>query len=149
MRHLLTAIVITVFAAPAFIACTLEHIDNGDLDGFWHFERMDTLATGGVLDLSGDLLFWAFQAKLMHTQGDTTSYYFRFSHEGNTLVVYSPYADHGHQDQTNGGDIPVTDPAVLRVYGIQSLADTFYIEKLTSGKMTLYTPLHRLYFTKF
>ena len=32
-------------------SCTLETSDNGDFDGFWHLERVDTLATGNYLDL--------------------------------------------------------------------------------------------------
>lgn len=33
-------------------SCTIETSDNGDFDGFWHLERVDTLATGNYLDLS-------------------------------------------------------------------------------------------------
>ncbi len=149
MRNILKAIAAVFLATGIASSCTIENIDNGNLDGFWHFEQIDTLATGGVCDLSGKTLFWAFQARLMHTQGDTTNYYFRFSREGSMLVVYSPYADHGHEDKENGGDIPVSDPAILQIYGIQSLADTFFVEKLTSKKMTLSTTQHRLHFTKF
>ncbi len=142
---------IVLFALGAWLAasCTIEHIDNGDLDGFWHFEEMDTLSTGGVLDLTEQTLFWAFQARLMHTQGAAAEYYFRFSHEGNVLVVYEPYADHGHQDKADGGDIPVEDASVLGVYGIQSLADTFHVDRLTGSEMVLSTAAHRLRFTKF
>ncbi len=32
-------------------SCTLETSDNGDFDGFWHLERVDTLATGNYLNL--------------------------------------------------------------------------------------------------
>ncbi|MCD7713514.1 MAG: lipocalin-like domain-containing protein [Prevotella sp.] len=149
MRQVFKAIIILFFAAWVSASCTIEHIDNGDLDGFWHFEQMDTLATGGRLDLRERTLFWAFQAKLMHTQGGTNKFYFRFAHEGNTLVITDPYLDHGHQDKEDGGDIPVDDPDLLREYGLQSLADTFYIEQLTSSTMVLATPLHRLHFTKF
>lgn len=30
-------------------SCTIEASDNGDFDGFWHLERVDTLTTGGNL----------------------------------------------------------------------------------------------------
>ncbi len=149
MRQVFKAAIILFLAAQWFASCTIENIDNGDLDGFWHFEQMDTLATGGRLDLRQTTRFWAFQANLMHTQGGTNSFYFRFARDGGTLVVYSPYLDHGHEDKENGGDIVVDDPALLREYGIQSLADTFYIEKLSGSTMVLSTALHRLHFTKF
>ncbi len=130
-------------------SCTVEHISNGDLDGLWHFVRIDTLSTGVTTDLSDETLFWGFQANLMHTQGAADEFYFRFAHTGSILVVYDPYLDHGHEDNEDGGDIPVTDPSVLAPYGLQSLADTFRVETLTSSHMTLSTSLHRLYFIKF
>lgn len=46
-------------------SCTLETSDNGDLDGFWHLERVDTLATGNYLDLSRERVFWGVQHKLI------------------------------------------------------------------------------------
>lgn len=30
-------------------SCEVETSQNGDLDGFWHLEQVDTLATGGDL----------------------------------------------------------------------------------------------------
>ncbi len=149
MRNILKAIAAVFLAMGIANSCTIENIDNGNLDGFWHFEQIDTLDTGGVCDLSGKTLFWAFQAKLMHTQGASQSFFSRFNHEGSMLVLYSPYLDQGHEDKENGGDIPISDPAVLQIYGIQSLADTFFVEKLTSKKMTLSTSQHRLHFIKF
>ncbi len=136
-------------AALLLQACTLEHVSNGALDGFWHMDAIDTLATGGTLDLSSSTLFWGFQADLMHTQGAAESFYFRFSHDGATLTLYSPYLDHGHQDRDGGGDIPVADPAVLEVYGIHSLNETFSVDELSRTRLTLSTPDYRLSFTKF
>ncbi len=129
--------------------CSVEHISNGDLDGFWHFVQIDTLTTGQSADLSDETLFWGFQAKLMHTQGATNKFYFRFDHSATTLVLYDPYLDHGHEDNNEGGDIPVDDPTLLAPYGIQSLSDTFHVDLLTSSRMTLSTARHRLYFIKF
>lgn len=40
-------------------ACTIEMSDNGDLDGYWHLEQVDTLATGGKLNLSKERVFGA------------------------------------------------------------------------------------------
>lgn len=46
-------------------SCTIETSDNGDFDGFWHLERVDTLATGNYLDLSKERVFWGVQHKLI------------------------------------------------------------------------------------
>ncbi len=149
LRHILLITASAITAVQVLVSCTIENIDNGDLDGFWHMEAMDTVATGGRLDLSDEVLFWAFQAKLMHTQGSTDEFFFRFTHSGGTLLLYDPYLDHWHQDQEDGGDIEVEDPTLLHPYGIQTLADTFTVETLNSSKMILSTQQHRLHFTKF
>ena len=44
-------------------ACTIEMSDNGDLDGYWHLEQVDTLATGGKLNLSKERVFWGLHHK--------------------------------------------------------------------------------------
>ncbi len=149
MKRRLTILYVLGFFAWVFSSCTVEHISNGDLDGFWHFVEIDTLSTGVATDLSSETLFWGFQAKLMHTQGAADKFYFRFDHTGSILVIYDPYLDHGHQDKEDGGDMPVTDPSVLAPYGIESLSDTFRVETLSSSRMTLSTATHRLYFIKF
>ena len=46
-------------------SCEIEGSPNGDFDGFWHMERIDTIATQGVLDLSADHKFWAVQNRLI------------------------------------------------------------------------------------
>ena len=41
---------ILFFAVLVFTlsSCEIETSQNGDLDGFWHLEQVDTLATGGT-----------------------------------------------------------------------------------------------------
>lgn len=52
--------IIYLIAAISLVlsSCTIETSDNGDFDGFWHLERVDTLATGNYLDLSRERVFW-------------------------------------------------------------------------------------------
>ena len=38
-------------------SCEVDSSDNGDLDGFWHLESVDTLATGGRCDYSNQRVF--------------------------------------------------------------------------------------------
>ena len=52
-------------ALTTLASCEIETSDNGDFDGFWHLERVDTLATGGTLDLSKKRVFWGVQYKLI------------------------------------------------------------------------------------
>ena len=72
-------------------SCEMETSDNGDLDGFWHLESVDTLSTGGSCDLSEKRVFWGVQHKLISithyellgSRGD----YARFEQTGDSLIL--------------------------------------------------------------
>lgn len=142
----LTAAVVTAFTLTS---CTLETSDNGKLDGYWHLEQVDTLATGGVCDLSDHLVFWAVQAKMLALmdRGDfnnVSGYILRFSHEGGRLRLYNPYLN----DRLNG-DVRVDNPAVLAPFGVNALEEDFLVEQLSGSKMRLSNRQLRLHFRKF
>ncbi len=130
-------------------ACDVETSGNGDLDGFWHLEQVDTLSTGGKKDLSGQTLFWGIQAKLIHLQGAEENIYLRFTQTRDSLIVSDPYLDHWHQDRDDGGDIHLYEIEPLAPYGIQHLREPFKIEALSGSKMILTSATLRLYFVKF
>lgn len=145
-----------LWLSVSFSSCEMETSDNGDLDGFWHLEQIDTLSTGGTCDYSDRKVFWGVQYKLISVcdKESATSprgYYFRFNQTGDSLILSSPYANHWHQDQgDNGGDIPVIVVTnEMRDYGINQLEEHYYKERLTGGKMVLRTRDLRLRFTKF
>lgn len=48
-----------LMALGSLSSCTLESSDNGDLDGYWHLESIDTLATGKTGDYSNRRFFGA------------------------------------------------------------------------------------------
>ena len=78
------------------------------------------------------------------------SFNFRFSQTSDSLILSSPYENHGHQDVENGGDIPITEiNETLRQCGIKHLVESYYKEKLSGNKMILRTKDLRLYFKKF
>jgi len=141
-----------IFAALLLGSCSISTDSNGKLDGFWHLTTVDTLATGGVTDYSQRRVFWGVQAKLISAQDKGSGqygYYFRFNHNGDSLIIYSPYANMGHEDLPGGGDIPIEDPSELTPLGINGLEEHFFIEKLTGSHMTLRSPLLRLNFRRF
>ncbi len=136
----------------ALSSCQIEHDSNGDFAGFWHLERIDTIETGGVKDMSNDYIFWAVQGQLIHvrnTQIPYTGYFFRFTNSGETLVLYQPYTNGGHQTGDSQGDLPVTDVSILAPYGINSLEEHFHKDQFTGANLTLSTSSLRLYFKKF
>lgn len=143
MKKATAYIAILAVTLIAVTSCELETSGNGKLDGFWHLEQIDTIATGGITDLSESNVFWAFQHKLLELSGNTTCLC-RFSHADKSLVINNPY----RFDRENG-DEPLTDTELLTPYGINALEEHFTIETLTSSKMVLSTDRLRLSFTKF
>lgn len=142
-----------IFAAALLGGCTLEASDNGDLDGFWHLERVDTLATGGTYDCSGQRVFWGVELRLINVSDkdrDGRGFYFRFEQTGDSLFLGKAYKNNWHQDNgDDGGDVPVDDVEPLRPYGINRLEEHFAKEALSGSKMVLRSRELRLSFTRF
>ena len=146
--------IIATLAIVSLASCEIETSDNGDFDGFWHLERVDTLATGGTCDLSKKRVFWGVQYKLISVydtdKEDTFGYYLRFTQTRDKIVTKSPYKNNWHQDNgEDGGDIPVDDPTQLAPYGINNLEEEFVKEKLNGGQMILRSKTLRLKFKRF
>ena len=147
----------TAFGATmiaAMTSCTIETSDNGNFDGFWHLEKVDTLATGNTLDMSGKRVFWGVQYKLISVRDVDVDkqhgYYLRFKQTRDKIVTHTPYKDNWHQDKgDNGGDHPIDDPTLLAPYGINNLEEEFVKEKLNGGQMILRSKTLRLKFKRF
>lgn len=145
-QHKTFIIIAVLIAFTALSSCTLETSDNGDLDGFWHLERIDTISTGGSYDMSGQIVFWSVQKDLLNVTDynvDITGYVMHFEHSDNTLRIYDPY-----DNERADGDIKLEDATVLAPFGINALDETFTIDHLDSSDMTLSTEELRLYFHK-
>lgn len=138
-----------LFALAISASCTIEKSNNGDLDGYWHLESIDTIRTGGKCDLSHQQLFWGVQHKLLLLNGGSTSFLYRFKQTGDSLILLTPYINGGHEDVEGGGDTPLTDPSGLRQYGIQHLEEHFLKEKLGGSYMVLRTDSFRLNLRRF
>ena len=154
LKRILMAACMFLSLGLGMSSCTLETSDNGYFDGYWHLERVDTLATGGWCDYSKRRIFWGVQYKLLScTDADNKrrAYYFRFDQTADSIIVHTPYKNNWHQDNgPDGGDIPiivVNDD--LRLYGINNLREPFFKEKYKSDKMILRSETLRLYFKKF
>ena len=136
-----------VFSFSQFLtSCELETSHNGNLDGQWHLVSVDTLSTGGVKDMSDDLVFWAFQVNMMeiidHTYG-VPEMFFRFNHTDGKLIVNQPYLSN-----RKDGDEPYDDLVMLGKVGINSLEEAFNVESLSSSNMILNNGVFRLRFKK-
>ena len=144
---------ILVFLLPAlallFSSCSLEtDNDAGDLEGMWHLVRIEESATNTHIDVSNEVIFWSFQAKLLQMEdktGQINSYLYRFRIDNDQLRLSSPYLF----DRENG-DHPLTAyEATLGRYGFKSLTPTFRIERVDRRKLVINDGTVRLYFDKF
>ena len=144
---------ILVFLLPVlallFSSCSLEtDNDAGDLEGMWHLVRIEESATNTHIDVSNEVIFWSFQAKLLQMEdktGQHYSYLYRFRIDNDQLTLTSPY-----QFDRENGDRPLTAyESTLGLYGIKSLTPMFRIEKIDRREMILNDGAVRLYFDKF
>ena len=130
-------------------SCSFE-TDNeaGSMEGMWHLVGVETLSTGTKEDLSNQLIFWSFQARLLvleDKEGKHSWYLYRFRNDNSQLTLNSPY----RYDRENG-DHPLTKyETTMAVYGVKSLAPAFRIEKVDGRKMILNDGVVRLCFDKF
>ena len=143
----------TALGLATLASCQMETSANGDLDGFWHLEQVDTLATSHSADYSNLKVYWGIEHNLVSVSNhdmihNWRGYYFRFKQQGDSLVLSSPYSNRWHQQQ--GGDIPLTQLTdTLRYCGFTALEEHFFKEKLNSENMILRNKTVRLRFTKF
>ena len=158
MKQLTIKSLLATLATPILLAsCNVETSGNGSLDGFWHLEQVDTLATGGSTDYHKGYVFWGVQKDLMYikdsSNGSIGAYYLRFSQTQDSLHITKIYLDHGHEDNPNheqGGDIPVEAiDRNLRFLGLNALPERFKKEALNGNRMILSTEKLRLKFKKF
>ena len=144
MKFLICLTTVLLFA---FSACTLETSHNGKLDGMWQLTQLDTLATEGHTDMRETGIFWSVQNNLLKVAalyGGAEPVLFRFQHTGAQLAISDPYIDNREV-----GDIKIEDASLLSFYNIDALEQTFIIEHLTSGKMTLQSERFRFHFRKY
>ncbi len=141
-------------ATVSFSSCELESSKNGDLDGFWHLESIDSLENGKCVDFSKKRVFWGVEHKLIAARENDlgiASFYFRFEQTSDSLKITEVFLNHGHQDNgEDGGDIPqgdVTDD--LRYFGVNQIPECFAKEALSGSKMVLRSKTLRLNFRKF
>lgn len=128
-------------------SCDLETSGAGDFDGMWHLTRVDTIATGGVLDLSRQRIFWSFQFKLMEADdkdGLHQSVLMRYDKSGGMLKLNTPYAYNREE-----GDKPLDEPSLLKPFGINNIEEEFKVLKVDGSKMQLQSSMLKLSFKKF
>lgn len=145
-RHILFFIGALLFFFFTFTGCDLERSSHGDLYGYWHLERIDSM-NGNFIDMTDQLKFWAVQSKLIEMSDHDGKYeaiIFHFERQGDSL-----YLSDAHVSDRMQGD-PVAE-AVWQVepFGVNSLTPRLRIVSLSSGKLILSNQIVRLNLKKF
>jgi hypothetical protein len=125
--------------------CDLETTNNGDLDGYWHLEQVDSLLSQRSVDYGQNKIFWSVQFELLQLSNleDNTIIY-KLVYDNRQLTLANPCMF----DRADG-DTLVTNVEVLRPYGVNSLQESFKVVNLESRKMILESPVLRLHFKKY
>lgn len=130
-----------------FFSCSLERDKSGDLGGMWHLVAIDTLSSGGSLDLSEKRIFWSIQGVFLQVDDiddNIEPIIFHYEHSAETLILSNPLFN----DRVKG-DPKVTDLELLKPMGISELNEKYFVEVLDGGKMMLKSNTLRLKFRKY
>lgn len=140
--------------ATTLASCSLETdtvSGDGNIEGFWHLERIETLATDStsestVTDCSKMRLFWAIQHKLLQLTDKDGNYKVlncRFTVSGGQLTITEVY-----EASTERVDTPTDNVSLLAPYGITRLNPTFSYT-ISGSHLTLTDGNTRLYLKRF
>ena len=149
MKRIKILSIVLPFLALLLSSCSLETDNDADrMEGMWHLVKIESTTGVASEDLSEQVIFWSFQAKLLQMEdktGNHNSYLYRFRIDNDQLTLTSPY-----QFDRENGDRPLSAyESTLALYGIKSLTPVFRIEELDRRKMVLNDGSVRLYFYKF
>lgn len=123
-------------------SCDIEHIDNGNFDGLWKLQAIDSLSNQSTVDMNTSNMSYAVQGNLLQLQPSTVFY--RFDLQGDSLILHDPYV--------NSFDIskPLTDINKVRPFGINNIPrEAFHVDELSRSKMVLSSESLRLHFEKY
>lgn len=149
MKRIKILSIVLPFLALLLSSCSLETDNDADrMEGMWHLVKIESTTGVASEDLSEQVIFWSFQAKLLQMEdktGNHNSYLYRFRIDNDQLTLTFPY-----QFDRENGDRPLSAyESTLALYGIKSLTPVFRIEELDRRKMVLNDGSVRLYFDKF
>lgn len=149
MKRIKILSIVLPLLALLLSSCSLETDNDADrMEGMWHLVKIESTTGVASEDLSEQVIFWSFQAKLLQMEdktGNHNSYLYRFRIDNDQLTLTSPY-----QFDRENGDRPLSAyESILALYGIKSLTPVFRIEELDRRKMVLNDGSVRLYFDKF
>lgn len=141
MKTKILTILATIFMLTG---CELNISDNGVLEGSWQMTELQWTGEPPV-DMRETLTMWGFQFEILEMRSaKATTIFYRFDHNQGTLTIHTP-----RYNSNSGRDQLITDPAVLRRYGITDPTEKFVIETANGNNLVLRSDSVRLSFRKY
>ncbi len=147
MKHLLYIMLTAIFIVMA-ASCgnIIETSSSGKLTGQWQLLTIDTLATGGRLEMKEDRKYYSVEDRLfwIHDADRESGFMATYVHANGKLTLndFTLYT-HGLSQEPE-----VTDISELQPFGINAFTETFTIT-LGSKTMTLENDKLRITLRKF
>lgn len=115
---------------------------NGDLDGMWQLERIET--PQGVTPTKERRVYLCIQLHLMEwcnaPKGNRHHYFSHFTHQNDSLIIYDLCRASAHT-ATGSDDIPLTATEMaageMEDWGIHTLDTRYHIRRLNANKLEL------------
>ena len=146
ITHYISVLFVAILLS-SLAACQIESPHNDKLDGYWHIEQIDTIATGGHADMREARITWSIQAHLLQIRNydsdERQIYVFHFNSDGQTLQLTDAYFD----DRTIGDSI-ITDYSQIQPYGVNTIPVVYTIESINRERMVLNDGTIRISFRK-
>lgn len=148
LRLFVLAIVSTLLLSSCDMIVRSE---NGDLDGMWYLTSIDSISNSTSIDTHGQRRTWSFQHKLVQyfnydENNWTKTIMGRFDLKDDMLILRDPFV-YNRMD----GDYFLDQDSIelLYPYGINSIPDTFIIDKLNRKELNVTSNIVRLHFIRF
>ena len=126
-------------------ACEIETSGNGNLDGYWHLDQIDSLSNNTIVNYGDRNIFWSFQSDLLQLSNlSDKPIIYKFILENATLTLSNPCLF----DRTTGDSL-ITDVDVLRPYGVNAIPEYLKVAHLNNSNLTIESPILRLHFKKY
>lgn len=156
MRRNIFLFLFSILSISFLAACSFDTdkvSGDGNLEGFWHLERIEYLSTdaagattvSSVSDLSNQLIFWSFQQKLLELSDksdETSTVLCRFTANDGNLTIGNVYIPSYDTDSLS------TDVSLLAPFGMDQLNET-YSYTIHGSMLTLTGSDRRLYLKRF
>ena len=136
----------TIIAA-LLTACDIDNAGNGGIYGNWQLQQVDTLASGGMRDMSKSCIYWAFESDVMQIRridGNNIKLMFTYKAAGDSITVRNPLLV-----RTKDELIAVEDKKTLEEYCMTGLTDIFHIIRKKNNTLILENSAYRMTFRKY